>query len=107
MASWGSRPGCGTRPGRYPGPGAGGPPPARLSRPALCYPGARRDVFAGLDLDIAPGAITAILGGNGAGKSTLIKLLCRLYDPQDGSITLGGVDLRDLGQADLGPAWRF
>jgi ATP-binding cassette subfamily B protein len=54
-----------------------------------------------LDLDIAPGAITAILGGNGAGKSTLIKLLCRLYDPQGGSITLGGADLRDLGLDDL------
>lgn len=65
------------------------------------YPGADRDVFAGLDLDIEPGAITAILGGNGAGKSTLIKLLCRLYDPQAGAITLSGVDLRDLDQASL------
>jgi ATP-binding cassette subfamily B protein len=65
------------------------------------YPGADRDLFAGLDLDIPAGSITAILGGNGAGKTTLIKLLCRLYDPQDGFVALDGVNLCEMGQADL------
>jgi ATP-binding cassette subfamily B protein len=82
-----------------PGTGVAGLAPGIVCRGLrFRYPGARREVFAGLDLDIAPGAITAILGGNGAGKSTLIKLLCRLYDPQGGAITLGGADLRDIGQ---------
>ena len=49
-----------------------------------------------------PGASLAIVGQNGAGKTTIAKLLCRLYDPDSGSIEIDGVDLRDL---DL-DAWR-
>jgi ATP-binding cassette subfamily B protein len=41
------------------------------------------------------------VGENGSGKSTLIKLLCRLYDPQQGRITLDGIDLRDFNTVDL------
>jgi ABC-type multidrug transport system fused ATPase/permease subunit len=44
----------------------------------------------------------AIVGQNGAGKTTLAKLLCRLYDPQDGAIEIDGVDLRDMDVA----SWR-
>jgi ABC-type multidrug transport system fused ATPase/permease subunit len=54
------------------------------------------------DLTIPAGASLAIVGQNGAGKTTIAKLLCRLYDPDSGSIEIDGVDLRDL---DL-PAWR-
>lgn len=61
-----------------------------------------RDVFAGLDLTIPGGRSLAIVGQNGAGKTTLAKLLCRLYDPDAGTITADGVDLRDLDLA----AWR-
>ena len=53
-------------------------------------------------LAIPAGSSLAIVGQNGAGKTTLAKLLCRLYDPQDGAIEVDGVDLRDL---DL-TAWR-
>src|SRR5260370_6921535 len=42
------------------------------------------------------GSALAIVGQNGAGKTTLAKLLCRLYDPQEGSIEVDGVDLRKL-----------
>ena len=65
------------------------------------YPGSDRTALRGLDLAIPAGEIAAVVGANGAGKSTLIKLLCRFYDPQEGSIELDGVDLRDLASRDL------
>ncbi|GAA2690695.1 MULTISPECIES: ABC transporter ATP-binding protein [Actinosynnema] len=58
-------------------------------------------VLRGVDLTIPPGAAVGLVGVNGAGKSTLVKLLCRFYDPQRGSITWGGVDLRELDVAAL------
>src|SRR5213076_2956335 len=60
------------------------------------YPTSDRPVFAGFDLTIPAGSSLAIVGQNGAGKTTLAKLLCRLYDPTDGSIEIDGVDLRDF-----------
>jgi ATP-binding cassette subfamily B protein len=56
-------------------------------------------VFRGLDLEIAAGRSLAIVGANGAGKTTLIKLLSRLYDPDEGAVTVDGIDLRDLEPA--------
>jgi ATP-binding cassette, subfamily B, bacterial len=53
-------------------------------------------VLEGFDLSIPAGTSLAIVGVNGAGKTTLAKLLCRLYDPQAGSIEIDGVDLREL-----------
>lgn len=53
-------------------------------------------VLEDLDLELAPGGSTAIVGLNGAGKTTLVKLLARLYDPTRGRITVGGVDLREV-----------
>lgn len=64
------------------------------------YPG--RPVLKGLDLDIPAGSSLAVVGLNGAGKSTLIQLLARLYDPDDGRITIDGTDLRTLDPH----AWR-
>ncbi|HLT67049.1 MAG TPA: ABC transporter ATP-binding protein [Microbacterium sp.] len=52
-------------------------------------------------LDIPEGQTVALVGTTGAGKSTLAKLVSRFYDPTDGRVTLDGVDLRDLSQADL------
>ncbi|WP_086662404.1 ABC transporter ATP-binding protein [Lentzea kentuckyensis] len=53
-------------------------------------------VLRGVNLTIPAGAAVGLVGVNGAGKSTLVKLLCRFYDPQRGSITWDGVDVRDL-----------
>jgi ATP-binding cassette subfamily B protein len=53
-------------------------------------------VLAGFDLTIPAGSSLAIVGQNGGGKTTLAKLLCRLYDPQQGAIEVDGVDLREL-----------
>jgi len=60
------------------------------------YPGANNPVFEGLDLELRAGEATALVGVNGAGKTTLVKLLARLYDPQDGRITLDGTDIREF-----------
>jgi ABC-type multidrug transport system fused ATPase/permease subunit len=60
--------------------------------------GARTTVLNGVDLDIAPGRTVALVGPTGAGKSTLTTVLMRLVDPDSGSVTLDGVDVRDLAR---------
>ncbi|MER5325935.1 ABC transporter ATP-binding protein [Streptosporangium roseum] len=60
-----------------------------------------REVLRGIDLVLEPGTVTAIVGPSGSGKSTLVQLLPRFFDPTHGSITLGGVDLRELAGSDL------
>ena len=63
----------------------------------FAYPAAPAEpVLRGFDLTIPAGSSLAIVGQNGAGKTTLAKLLCRLYDPQEGAIEVDGVDLRSL-----------
>ena len=56
------------------------------------------DVYAlrHLDLTIRRGEKLAVVGRNGSGKSTMIKLLCRLYDPTEGTITVNGIDIREF-----------
>ena len=63
------------------------------------------DVLRGLDLRIPAGSTTAIVGATGAGKSTLVKLLLRLYDPQEGAVCLDGIDVRELQLDDLRSAF--
>ncbi|WP_433576164.1 ABC transporter ATP-binding protein [Nocardia brasiliensis] len=62
---------------------------------------AGREVLRGIDLVLEPGTVTALVGPSGSGKSTLVQLLPRFFDPLDGSVTLGGADLRDLSSAEL------
>ena len=59
------------------------------------YPGSDSLVLDRINLTINHGERMAVVGMNGAGKTTLIKLLCRLYEPTDGIITLNGVDIND------------
>ncbi len=54
-----------------------------------------------INLTIRPGEKIALVGANGAGKTTLVKLLTRLYDPTEGSITIDGIDLREVDPKDL------
>jgi ATP-binding cassette, subfamily B, bacterial len=63
---------------------------------SFAYPGSGRAVLSRLDLTVPAGTSLAIVGQNGAGKTTLAKLLCRLYDPNNGAINIDGVDLRNL-----------
>jgi ATP-binding cassette subfamily B protein len=58
-------------------------------------------VLHNLDFTIQPGEKVAIVGPTGAGKSSMIRLLCRLYEPQQGRILIDGIDVRDLRQAEL------
>ena len=67
---------------------------------AFAYDG-RKKVLSDVSLTIAPGERLALVGPTGAGKSTLAKLIARLYDPTDGSISFGGIDLRDSTLASL------
>ena len=59
------------------------------------YPGSERWAVRHLSFTLAPDERIALVGENGAGKTTLVKLLARLYDPDEGQILLDGVDLRD------------
>ena len=65
------------------------------------YSDSARQALSNINLTIRPGETIALVGENGSGKTTLIKLLCRLYDPTSGKITVDGVDLRLFKIADL------
>ncbi len=62
------------------------------------YPGTERYALKNLSMELTVGEKLAIVGMNGSGKTTMIKLLCRLYDPQEGEILLNGVDIRKFKQ---------
>ena len=84
--------------------------PVRLPRPQgrlelrgveFRYPGAERAVLHGVDLVAEPGQTTAVIGSTGSGKTTLVNLVPRLFDATAGSVTVDGVDVRDLAPQDL------
>jgi len=72
------------------------PPGIAFDHVSFRYPTGIRKVLEDVTLTIRPGEVVALVGENGSGKTTLIKLLCRLYDPTSGIITLDGIDLRRL-----------
>ena len=78
----------------------------RLHDVSFAYPAVNGSgaspVLEHFDLTIPAGSSLAIVGQNGAGKTTIAKLLCRLYDPQAGAITIDGADLREFDLA----SWR-
>jgi ATP-binding cassette subfamily B protein len=79
----------------------GRPGAIELDDVSFRYPGKEAWALRNLTLTIAPGEKLGLVGENGAGKSTLVKLLLRLYDPTEGAIRYGGVDLRDMDPRDL------
>ncbi len=77
-----------------------GPLSLRLSGVDFAY-SPEHEVLREIDLELAPGEIVAVCGGTGAGKSSLLGLVARFYDPQQGHVAIGGVDLRELALGDL------
>jgi len=67
-----------------------------FDRVTFTYPGGTEPALADLSLHIRSGELIALVGENGAGKSTLVKLLLRFYDPDQGSVRMGGVDLKEV-----------
>lgn len=65
------------------------------------YPGADEDVLHDIHFTARPGETTAIIGSTGSGKSTLVNLIPRFYDVTEGTITLDGVDIREVSQHTL------
>lgn len=77
--------------------------PAALSfkNVSFRYPGAEGNVLTDISFDAKAGETIAIIGGTGSGKTTLINLIPRFYDVTEGSVTVDGVDVRQLSQTDL------
>ena len=65
------------------------------------YKGSKQQVLSHISFTAEPGQTTAIIGGTGSGKSTLLNLIPRLYDVTAGSVTIDGVDIRNINQAEL------
>ncbi|QNN51518.1 ABC transporter ATP-binding protein [Nocardioides mesophilus] len=65
------------------------------------YPGAEEPVLRGIDLDATAGRTLAVIGSTGAGKSTLLNLVPRLFDVSSGTVSVDGVDVRDLDPDEL------
>ncbi len=68
----------------------------RIRRLTFSYPDSDMEALHDLNLDIEPGSTVGILGKTGSGKTTLMKLLLRMYDPPEGTIRIGGTDIRQL-----------
>ena len=65
------------------------------------YPTDEEPMLKNVTFDIAPGQMVGVVGATGAGKSTLAQLIPRLFDPQEGSIKIGGKDIRDVSEGTL------
>ncbi len=69
-----------------------------LERVRFRYPTRELDLLDGVDLHVGPGEMVALIGANGSGKTTIAKLLCRLYDPDEGRVALDGTDVREFAK---------
>ncbi|MEV4358376.1 ABC transporter ATP-binding protein [Nonomuraea sp. NPDC049625] len=80
---------------------ATGPLGLRLDGVGFAYPGDDEQVLSGVTLTLAPGETLGLVGRTGSGKTTLARLALRLYDPTEGAVRVGGLDLREADQASL------
>jgi len=82
-------------------------PTVRLERLSFRYPGSSRSALDGIVLAIRPGEKIALVGRVASGKSTLGRVLCGLYEPTDGAMTINGVDSRQYRPQQLREAFRY
>jgi len=68
----------------------------QFERVGFSYPGAEHAVLSDVSFATSPGQTTAIIGSTGAGKTTLVNLILRLFDSTEGTVSIGGVDIRQL-----------
>ena len=73
----------------------------RFDNVGFRYPGSERWIVRNLSFEVPAGRTLALVGENGAGKTTIVKLLTRLYDPDEGRVLIDGVDLKEIATADL------
>ncbi|HSP10181.1 MAG TPA: ABC transporter ATP-binding protein [Candidatus Dormibacteraeota bacterium] len=73
----------------------------RFEHVGFAYPGAEANALTDLSFTVKAGETLAVVGRNGAGKTTLFKLICRLYDPNEGRIRIDGIDIRDFEPDEL------
>jgi ATP-binding cassette subfamily B protein len=80
-------------------------PSVRFEDVSFAYPSGARNVLDGVDLEVRPGELLAVVGLNGTGKSTLIKVLAGLYRPTGGRVLVDGTDLAEFADREYTP-WR-
>lgn len=73
----------------------------RFDHVTFTYPTDESPILKDISFEVAPGQMVGVVGATGAGKSTLVQLIPRLFDPQEGSISIGGKDLREVSQGSL------
>jgi ATP-binding cassette subfamily B protein len=73
----------------------------RFDDVGFAYPGADRPAVSGISLDVPAGQTLALVGETGSGKTTLAALAARLYDPSSGTVSIDGIDVRDMQLIDL------
>ena len=73
----------------------------RFEKVGFSYPGADRAAITDVSLDVPAGTTLALVGETGSGKTTLASLTARLYDPTSGTVSIDGIDIRDMRLADL------
>ncbi|MFX0064649.1 MAG: ABC transporter ATP-binding protein [Candidatus Hermodarchaeota archaeon] len=73
----------------------------RFENVSFAYPGSSKPVLKNISFEVKPGQTVAIVGTTGSGKTTLTKLITRLYDVTEGSISIDGIDVRDFCMSSL------
>ena len=76
-------------------------PTVTFDNVTFAYPGGRRAAHEGLDFKVNAGERIGFVGPSGVGKTSIVRLLLRFYDPDKGSVKIGGYDLRDLTFDDI------
>ena len=87
----------GTEEGSVPGNEGG----IKMEKVTFSYPGSKHPAVKDITLEVKKGETLALIGPTGSGKSTVVRLICRLYDPQEGKVEVSGRDVREYRQSSL------